>query len=260
MIHGQSITHQLGQRTVLNEASVSVPDHGTLGLVGPNGSGKTTLMRCLYASLTPAEGTVHVDGQPVSSLTRKELSHRLAVVVQEHPSDLPMTVCDLVMLGRLPHQGWGTRPSAEDVEAVTLALEKVGAEHLADRNFSGLSGGERQRVLIARALAQDATHILLDEPTNHLDIRHQHEVLRLVSELPGGAVTVLHDLNLAARYCDTIMVLDNGRVVADGTPSDVLVPEILEPIYGVEVRRFDIDQDIHLAFGSRSPAVVHSGL
>jgi iron complex transport system ATP-binding protein len=128
---------------------------------------------------------------------------------------------------------------------VSDALAAVGLEELATRDVAVLSGGERQRALIARALAQQTGHVLLDEPTNHLDIRFQHEVLRLVRELPGAAV-VLHDLNLAARYCDRIMVLDHGRTVASGTPSEVLTPEILEPVYGVRVKRVEIDGELHL--------------
>lgn len=252
MIHGQSITHHLGGRIVVDNVTITIPDNGTLGLVGPNGSGKTTLLRCLYRSISPTAGTVHVDGTPITDLSRREVAHRLAVVVQERPSDLPMAVCDLVLLGRLPHQRWATRPTAADLTAVDAALEQVGVTHLADRDYSTLSGGEQQRVLIARALAQDATHILLDEPTNHLDIRHQHDVLSLVSSVPGGTAVVLHDLNLAARYCDQIVVLDGGRVVAAGTPDQVLVPEVLEPVYGVEVRRLDVDGHVHLMFGAPS--------
>lgn len=256
MIHGQSITHQLGDRVVVDGVTITVPDHGTIGIVGPNGSGKTTLLRCLYHSLSPTSGSVHVDGTLITDLSRRELAHRMAVVVQERPSDLPMAVCDLVLLGRLPHQRWAVRPSTADLTAVSAALAQVGASHLADRDYADLSGGEQQRVLIARALVQDATHILLDEPTNHLDIRHQHDVLSLVSALPGGAAIVLHDLNLAARYCNQIVILESGRVIAAGTPDAVLIPEILEPVYGVRVRRIDVDGELHLMF--RSPTFVTS--
>lgn len=258
MIHGHSLTHHLGGRLVVDNVTITVPENGTLGLVGPNGSGKTTLLRCLYRSLAPTSGTVEVDATPITDLSRRELAHRMAVVVQERPSDLPMVVCDLVLLGRLPHQRWAARATTADLDAVDTALAQVGASHLADRDYSTLSGGEQQRVLIARALAQDATHILLDEPTNHLDIRHQHDVLSLVSSIPGGAAVVLHDLNLAARYCDQIVVLEGGRVVAAGTPDRVLVPDVLEPVYGVEIRRFDVDGRVHLMFDA--PSLHHSAI
>ena len=151
------------------------------------------------------------------------------------------------MLGRLPHQGFTAQATSTDRRIVVDALESVGLTDLASRDVAVLSGGERQRALIARALAQQTRHVLLDEPTNHLDIRFQQEVLELVSGLPGAAV-VLHDLNLAARYCDRIVVLERGRVVASGRPEEVLTPEVLEPVYGVRVKRVELDGEMHLLF------------
>lgn len=248
MIVGEDLRVRLGDSVIIDGVSIRIPDSGTLGLVGPNGSGKTTLLRTLYGALTPDAGTVQVDERPLRGYPRKQLARRLAVVVQENPGELPMSVADLVMLGRLPHQGFTAQHTKEDERVVGAALAKVGVAHLARRNVQDLSGGERQRVMIARALAQGADHILLDEPTNHLDIRYQHEVLDLVATLPGSATVVLHDLNLAARYCDHIIVLHNGRIAAYGTPDEVMVPEVLEPVYQVEVRRIDLDDALHLLF------------
>ncbi len=256
MIHGNNISYSYGRTIVVDGVTISVPEHGTVGLVGPNGSGKTTLLRTLYGSLNPDGGQVTVNNRPLHKVPRKALSRTLAVVAQEHASDLPMVVADLVMLGRMPHQGLASRPSAEDERIVGAALHHVGVFHLANRNFSDLSGGERQRVLIARALAQEATHILLDEPTNHLDIRYQHDVLSLLAGLPTSCVVVLHDLNLAARYCDHVLIMQDGRVVAQGAPSEVFTPEILEPVYGIQVRRFDIDGETNLIFRQQTRQVV----
>ncbi|MDT9594987.1 ABC transporter ATP-binding protein [Nocardioides zeae] len=253
MIEGRGLGHRYGDVVVVDGVDIRVPPGGTVGLVGPNGSGKTTLLRTLYGSLRPVTGSVEIDGVDVDRVGRKELARQVAVVVQEHSGDLPMRVADLVLLGRLPHQGVSSRPSAADLAVATAALERVGALHLAPREYAGLSGGEKQRVLIARALTQEAEHLLLDEPTNHLDIRYQHEVLDLVAHLPASVVVVLHDLNLAARYCDHLVLLQRGRVVAQGTPDEVLVPEVLEPVYEVGVRRVDLDGEIHLLF-RRSPA------
>lgn len=247
-IHGNNITYSYGKNLVVDGVTIDIPESGTVGLVGPNGSGKTTLLRTLYGSLQPDSGTVSVNDKAFKKISRKVLSKTLAVVAQEHASDLPMVVADLVMLGRMPHQGLASRPSAEDERIVENALRHVGVFHLAGRNFSDLSGGERQRVLIARALAQEATHILLDEPTNHLDIRYQHDVLALLADLPTSCVVVLHDLNLAARYCDHVLILQDGRVVARGAPTDIFTPEVLEPVYGIKVRRFDIDGEMNLVF------------
>ncbi|GAB2502566.1 Iron(3+)-hydroxamate import ATP-binding protein FhuC [Corynebacterium atrinae] len=255
MIRGRNLTYAYDDHLVVDKVSVTVPEGGTLGLVGPNGSGKTTLLRTLYGSLQPTAGDVMVDGQPISDIPRRARAKTMAVVVQEHASDLPMVVADLVMLGRLPHQGLMSRASARDERIVADALREVGVLHLAERNFAELSGGERQRVLIARALAQEASHVLLDEPTNHLDIRYQHDVLDLLSNLPTSCAVVLHDLNLAARYCDQVAILDHGRVVAQGTPHDVFIPEILEPVYGIRVRRLDEDGELTLVF-RKHPALI----
>ncbi|ANE04135.1 ABC transporter ATP-binding protein [Corynebacterium crudilactis] len=248
MIKATNLYHSFGDSVVIDGVSLLLPEKGTVSLVGPNGSGKTTLLRTLYGALRPTEGDIQVDGVELARIHRKEIARKMAVVIQEHDSDLPMTVADLVLLGRLPHQKMFAGQSEEDQRLVKEALLRVGALHLANRQFAALSGGERQRVLIARALVQDATHILLDEPTNHLDIRYQHEVLHLIRELATSAVIVLHDLNLAATYSDHIILLDNGKVVTQGSPSEVLTPEHLEPVYGVQVDRFDLGEDIHLRF------------
>src|SRR5699024_2533265 len=171
-----------------------------VGLIGPNGSGKTTLLRMLYRALTPTAGIVVLDDQPIGDMPSRALARAVAVVVQDSAGDLPLSVTDTVLLGRTPHLRSWQRESGSDIEIAAEALQRVGATYLAHRDFSELSGGEKQRVLIARALAQQATHLLLDEPTNHLDIHYQHEVLRLIRELGVTTILVLHDLNLAARY------------------------------------------------------------
>lgn len=246
MIEAHEVTVRFGAVTAVDGVSLTVPDEGVLGLVGPNGSGKTTLLRALYGAATPTSGRILLDGQAMKDLHRRDIATEISVVTQEHADGgAPVSVAELVMLGRLPHQGFTAQATSTDRRIVVDALESVGLTDLASRDVAVLSGGERQRALIARALAQQTRHVLLDEPTNHLDIRFQHEVLRLVRELPGAAV-VLHDLNLAARYCDRIMVLDHGRTVASGTPEEVLTPEILEPVYGVRVRRVELDGELHL--------------
>lgn len=243
MITADGIAFSYGKVPVLTAANVTATAGEVVGLIGPNGSGKTTLLRTLYASLSPSAGEVSLDGTPLASLNQKALATRLSVVVQEGSGEMPMTVAETVMLGRSPHLGTFQRHSQNDYQIAAEALTKVGTRHLADRVFSGLSGGEKQRVLIARALAQQADHILLDEPTNHLDIRYQHEVLQLVRALGVTTIVVLHDLNLAARYCDTVLLLDGGRITASGTPDEVLRPEILEPVYKIGVQRVVTDDN-----------------
>jgi iron complex transport system ATP-binding protein len=219
-----------------------------VGLIGPNGSGKTTFLRTLYAALRPRAGLVTIDDESVTTLRGAELARRIAVVAQETPSDLPVTVADMVLLGRAPHRSALAAFSREDHRAVAAALTRVGARHLADRRYATLSGGEKQRVLVARTLAQQADHLLLDEPTNHLDIGYQHELLRMVGQLGVTTVVVLHDLNLAARYCTKLVLLDGGRVVVAGTPDEVLTPDTLHRVYGIHVERVTVSGCLQLVF------------
>ncbi|MGO1948979.1 MAG: ABC transporter ATP-binding protein [Mycobacteriaceae bacterium] len=260
MIEAENIQVSFGSVTAVDGVTVDIPDTGTVGLVGPNGSGKTTLLRALYGAVPLASGRVLLDGTDLASVRRREIARTVAVVAQERDaatSGMPMTVASLAMLGRLPHQSFGAHSGGQDRLIVEGALDAVGMTELATRDVDTLSGGERQRALIARALVQQARHVLLDEPTNHLDIRYQHEILELVSSLPGS-VAVLHDLNLAARYCDRLVVLDHGQVVAEGTPDEVLVPSILEPVYGRPVTRVDVDGEITLVFPRRTERTQHT--
>jgi iron complex transport system ATP-binding protein len=202
--------------------------------------------------LRPRAGLVTLDDTQVAMLGPRDLARRFAVVAQESPSEIPVTVADMVLLGRSPLRSAFQRYSQDDYRFAAAALKRVGARGLADRNYPSLSGGEKQRVLIARALAQQADHLLLDEPTNHLDIRYQHEVLGLVRALEVTTIVVLHDLNLAARYCDRLVLLDNGKIACAGSTEEVLTPAVLEPVYEVAVRRLSELGSLQLIFGPRS--------
>ena len=248
MISAQDVSFAYDDTVVLDRVTASAERGEVVGLIGPNGSGKTTLLRTLYAGLRPRGGSVQVDGVPVDRLRPAELARRIAVVSQEGAPELPLTVVDMVLLGRAPLRSMFSSYSRLDYREAASALRRVNARVLADRSFNALSGGEKQRVLIARALAQEADHLLLDEPTNHLDIRYQHEILSLVRNLGITTIVVLHDLNLAARYCDRLVLLERGTVVASGTPDAVLRPEIVEPVYRVAVRRHEEPDCVQLVF------------
>lgn len=208
-----------------------------VGLVGPNGSGKSTLLRCVYRALRPAAGRVLLDGDDLHALTAREGARRLAALPQESGGEFDFTAAEVVAMGRLPHQGPGGRATAADAEVCAAALARAGAAHLAGRGFLTLSGGEKQRVLIARALAQEPKVLVLDEPTNHLDIAQQLEVLSLVRESGVTVLAALHDLNLAAGYCDALYVVAGGRIVASGPPHSVLTAELLAEVFGVRAHR-----------------------
>ncbi|NLU78432.1 ABC transporter ATP-binding protein [Micromonospora sp. HNM0581] len=251
MIQATQVSWRYGANPVIDGISVTARPGRVLGLIGPNGSGKTTLLRLLYGALRGGTGHVAVDGDEVSALPPREAARRLAVVVQETGAETALTVAELVLLGRSPHLSTFQRTGPADHEITIECLRRVGAGQLGSRAFASLSGGERQRVLIARALAQQATHLLLDEPTNHLDIRYQHEILRLVRGLGTCAVVVLHDLNLAARYCDDLVLLGRGEVAAAGTTEEVLDPTVIEAVYHIGVQRLDLDGAIHLLYHPR---------
>lgn len=262
MISTHHVSFAYAMIPVLDDVTMHVDDGEVVGLIGPNGSGKTTLLQTLYGALVPSSGHVDIDGIRVRSLAAAERARRIMVVSQEGTPELPIDVSDMVLLGRAPRRSMFQPYTREDHRIAAAALRRVNARDLADRSFTTLSGGEKQRVLVARALAQEADHLLLDEPTNHLDIRYQHEILALVAALRITTVVVLHDLNLAARYCDRLVLLHHGRMVTSGTPDDVLRPDVIEPVYDVAVRRSDEPDCVQLMFrplAERRPAPVRGG-
>ncbi|MGC5039559.1 ABC transporter ATP-binding protein [Streptomyces sp. DT190] len=220
-------------RLILDGVVLAPEPGSTVGVLGPNGSGKSTLLRLMAGLLTPSAGVVTLDGTPLGDLPRRTVARRLAVVEQQSDTQVELTVEDVVRLGRIPHRRAWTPATADDERAVRAALERTGMADHAGRAWHTLSGGERQRVQIARALAQEPRELLLDEPTNHLDIHHQLDLLALVARLPVTTVVALHDLNLAAMYCDRVVVLRAGRVVAGGTPAGVLTERLIAEVYGV---------------------------
>lgn len=252
MIDVEGLVFTRQGRLVVDAVSFQVPDGTVCGVVGPNGSGKTTLVRLLYGSLRPDAGRISVDGRPLDTLSRRHIAQQIAVVSQTEHAESALTITDSVMLGRLPHRPMLAAATAEDYRACAEALNRVGIADLATRRAGQVSGGEAQRALIARAVAQHTPHIILDEPTNHLDVRHQHEVLRTVRELGATVVLVLHDLNLAAAYCDRVLLLDRGRAVASGPPGEVLTAANLEGVYQVSVDVFTLASGRpHLVMGER---------
>jgi len=225
-------------RTILRDVSFSVQAGERVALIGPNGAGKSTLLRVVAGILRPAAGRVELGGTPMASLERAQVARRLAVVPQQTALPFAMKVEEVVALGRLPHEAplRGARPA--DRAAVAAAIERVGLGHLLGRDARELSLGERQLVLLALAVAQEAPVLLLDEPTVHLDLRHQVEAMELMRDLNERdgttLIAVLHDLGLAAHFFPRLILLEHGRLVADGPPADVLSDARIRDVFGVE--------------------------
>ncbi|GGB02498.1 sugar ABC transporter substrate-binding protein [Brucella endophytica] len=221
-------------KTIVDDVTLHIEPGQMLGLLGPNGSGKSSLLRLICGLRRVDSGVITLGNDEIGGMSRAMLSRRIALVEQQATTDAPISVEDVVRLGRTPHRGPLTPWTARDEEAVAHALASVGMMHKRAQSWHTLSGGERQRVHIARALAQTPTELILDEPTNHLDIQHQLEILSLVSKLPVTSVVALHDLNLAAMFCDRIAVLQHGRVVTAGAPEAVLTQELVAEVFGVK--------------------------
>ncbi len=235
LLGASGIHVELGGQAILRDVEVRVGRGEVVGLVGPNGAGKSTLLRVVTGLLDPSAGEVAIGGDALDALPRRELARRVAVVQQLPEAPATMRVRDLVVLGRHPHLGLLANESRHDFDVAAEAMRRAGCDQFADRELGSLSGGERRRAFIARALAQEAPLLLLDEPTSNLDAHAQVEILELVTELAAGGsgvLLVVHDLTLAAAYCDRVVLLDRGEVVAEGPPSEVVTSDRVQQVYG----------------------------
>ena len=238
-LEARNATVRYARITALSAVDAAVEPGVVLGIIGPNGSGKSTLIRVLAGVRSLDAGEVRLDGRPLQAIARRELGREIALVPQETRVMFPMRARDLVRLGRSPHLGPFGWEHARDLRAAHEAMRRADVLELADRPIDELSGGERQRVVLARALAQEPSILLLDEPTTYLDLRHAVELLDLIGDLCHthhlAVALVLHDLNLAAMYCDRLLLLSRGRVHAAGAPREVLTYRDLCAVYGTEL-------------------------
>lgn len=232
---GVTFAYQESVRPAVSELSVEIPAGACTAVLGPNGSGKSTLLRLLLGTLAPAAGRIHLNDRPLGAWSRDELARQVGVVPQGEEAVFPMTVREMVAMGRYPHLGPWRRAGDADRRAVDDAMRRCDVHTMAARDIGTLSGGERQRARVARALAQQASTLALDEPTAALDVAHEMAIFELLHDLGHAGKTVLlitHNLNLAARYADRLVLLDGGRLAAEGTPAQVLTRETVERVYG----------------------------
>ncbi|WP_338748208.1 ABC transporter ATP-binding protein [Janibacter alittae] len=238
LVHAQGLHVGYGDRAVLRGLDLHLPDRAVTAIVGPNGCGKSTLLRSVGRVLRPSSGAVLLDGRPVHDLPTRDVARSLGLLPQTNVVPEQLTVRDLVSRGRFPHRGAFGRWSRQDEEAVVEAMAATGTTELADRAVDQLSGGQRQRVWVALVLAQQTPVLLLDEPTTYLDLAHRLEILHLLRELNVEraitVVMVLHDLNEACRYADHVIAMRDGTVVAEGAPVDVVTPDLVRQVFGVE--------------------------
>ncbi|MDR0935922.1 MAG: ABC transporter ATP-binding protein [Oscillospiraceae bacterium] len=244
-----------GETDAARDVCLSVDRGEFIGLIGPNGSGKSTVLKNLYRALTPDSGTVTLDGENLFSLSHKAAALKLGVVGQENDVPFDFLVEEIVAMGRSPHKKLFDIDNGDDRRIVRHALEHLGMADMAKRNYLHISGGEKQRVLIARVIAQECDFLLLDEPTNHLDIGYQLQIFDFVKRLGVTVLSAIHDLNMAALYCDRIYVLKSGSIVLQGRPEEVLTPKNIFDVYGVRC-----DTHIHAKTGKPAITFLPSGV
>ncbi|MCR1875022.1 ABC transporter ATP-binding protein [Paraclostridium bifermentans] len=249
-IETKKLEFSINENKILKGIDIDVKNKEFVGIIGPNGSGKSTLLKCIYRNLTPSKGVIYLDDINIKSISTKDSAKKIGVVAQHNHNNFDFSVLDMVLMGRSPYKKVIDRDTKEDYEIVYNAIDKVNIRHLINRNFNTLSGGEQQRVILARALAQDTKCLILDEPTNHLDIKYQLQLMGIVKDLDIEVIAAIHDLNIAAMYCDKIYVLKDGEIRAYGTPKQVLTTELIKEVYGVNAKilKDETDDNINIIF------------
>jgi len=246
----ESLGWSVDEQLILRDISFAVAKGEFVGVIGPNGAGKSSLLRCIYRKIVSSAGEIHFDNQPISQYSRHQLAQKISVVLQEPPTQFDLTLMDVVRMGLIPNKPLLSFDTEQDISDINSAINKVdllGKKHQA---FNSLSGGEKQRAMIARAILQTPQLLLMDEPTNHLDIRHQIEVLELARSMEITVLVSIHDLNLAATFCDRLILLDQGKIVAYGQPEDVLTESILKQVFSVNtfIDKHPFSQKLRITF------------
>lgn len=232
-ILAEAVKMAFGHKEILKGIDFSLHDKEFVGIIGPNGSGKSTFLKCVYRIQKPTEGKIYFNGKNLDELSYRQSALQLAVVAQHNVYSFDFSVLEVVLMGRSPHKKMLQRDNLEDYQIARRALAVVGMSAFEERSFSTLSGGEQQRVILARALTQQTECLVLDEPTNHLDIKYQLQIMDIVKSLHLTVVAAIHDLNIAAMYCDRLVAIKDGNVVGVGTPRELLTEQFIYDMYGV---------------------------
>ncbi len=234
---------KLGENHIIKNLDLHIKEKEFIGIIGPNGSGKSTVLRTIYRALKPKSGIIKINGKNMKAISLRETAKEMAVVAQHNEQDFNFSVLDMVLIGRSPHKKFLERDTLEDYRIAKESLKKVEMEEFINRNYNTLSGGEKQRIILARALAQDTNCLILDEPTNHLDIKYQIQFMSIAKELDITVISAIHDLNMAALFCDKIYVLNEGEIIKYGSPKHVITEELIEKLYGVNSKIFHDRED-----------------
>lgn len=250
LLAAEELSWHVQNKQILDKLTFSIRQGEFVGVIGPNGAGKSSLLRCLYRKIEPTSGSIQFNHSALTSYSRKQLAQQVAVVLQEPPTHFELTVIDVIRMGLIPHKALLSFDTVNDFSAIIDAAKKVDLVDKLQQPFNSLSGGEKQRAMIARAILQTPQLLLMDEPTNHLDVRHQIEVLELATSMNITVMVSIHDLNLAAAFCDRLILLDEGKIVADGAPEDVLTRETLQQVFGVsaKVDQHPFSQKLRITF------------
>jgi len=239
LLNVKSLCWSVADRLILDQLSFAINKGEFVGIIGPNGAGKSSLLRCLYRKIMPTSGDIFFNKKPIEHYSRSSLAQKIAVVLQEPPTQFDLTVMDVVRMGLIPNKALLSFDTEKDIVEIGSAIAKVDLSDKMQQAFNSLSGGEKQRAMIARAILQSPELLLMDEPTNHLDIRHQIEVLKFAQTMGITVLVSIHDLNLAATFCDRLILINEGKIVAQGKPEDVLTESILKNVFSVNT---SIDQ------------------
>lgn len=249
-LQADNVTWVIDKKAIISDISFKVSQGETLGIVGPNGAGKTSLLKCLYQETKVTSGQVTLSDMPLSLFDRREVAQKIAVVSQQHEAVFNLTVFDIVKMGLIPHKAFFERDNENDISLINEALEQVDLATHTHQAFNTLSGGEQQRCLIARAIVQRPEILIMDEPTNHLDIFYQHQILSIVKELGLTVIMTIHDLNLAAQYCDHLLLLSEGRLSAFDETEKVLNEAVIKDTFNMNciVDRNPLTQKVRVTY------------